>query len=170
MERAPNFLDNITLLGPKMRYKQEDDTYEVHSENPNIRQFVWEHVVDLNHILHQLVHVGATVSAKKLQLCQPEIIVVGRKCMYNGQEPDATIVEKVIKWPECRNVSEVRGFLGVAGTVRNWIRGFVKVVTNFIRSYLHHFFDDSHGLKASLKPLRRPFDRCQSCLEAINNG
>ena len=43
-------------------------------------------------------------------------------------------------------------------------------VTNFIRSYLHHFFDDSHSLKASLKPLRRPFDRCQSRLEAINNG
>ena len=43
-------------------------------------------------------------------------------------------------------------------------------VTNFIRSYLHQIFDDSHGLKASLKPLRRPFDRCQSCLEAINNG
>jgi len=43
-------------------------------------------------------------------------------------------------------------------------------VTNFIQSYLHQFFDNSHGLKASLKPLRRPFDRCQSHLEAINNG
>jgi len=74
------------------------------------------------------VHAGATVSAKKLQLCQPEIIVVGRKCMYNGQELDAITVEKVIKWPECRNVSEVRGFLGVAGTVRNWIIGFAEVV------------------------------------------
>jgi len=31
-------------------------------------------------------------------------------------------------------------------------------VTNFIQPYLHQFFDDSHGLKASLKPLRRPFD------------
>jgi len=43
-------------------------------------------------------------------------------------------------------------------------------VTNFIWSYLHQFFEDSHGLKASLKPLRRPFNRCQSCLKAINNG
>jgi len=31
-------------------------------------------------------------------------------------------------------------------------------VTNFIQSYLHQFFDDSHGLIASLKLLRRPFD------------
>jgi len=43
-------------------------------------------------------------------------------------------------------------------------------VTNFIWSYLCQFFDDSHGLKTSLKPLKRPFDRCQSRLEAINNG
>jgi len=43
-------------------------------------------------------------------------------------------------------------------------------VTNFIRPYLHQFFDDSHGPKASLKPLRKPFDRYQSRLEAINNG
>jgi len=31
-------------------------------------------------------------------------------------------------------------------------------VTNFIWSYLHQFFNYSHGLKASLKPLKRPFD------------
>jgi len=43
-------------------------------------------------------------------------------------------------------------------------------VTNFIQSYLHQFFDDFHGLKTSLKPLRRPFDQCQSCFKAINNG
>jgi len=34
---------------------------------------------------------------------------------------------------------------------------FQEDITNFIWSYLHQIFDDSHGLKASLKPLRRPF-------------
>ena len=46
----------------------------------------------------------------------------------------------------------------------------LPAVTNFIWSYLHQFFDDSHGLKASLKPLRRPFNRYQSHLKVINNG
>ena len=50
------------------------------------------------------------------------------------------------------------------------LRSNSQTVTNFIWSYLHQIFDDSHGLKASLKPLRRPFDRCQSRLEAINIG
>jgi len=46
----------------------------------------------------------------------------------------------------------------------------LKIVTNFIWSYLHQFFNDSHGLKASLKLLRKSFDRYQSRLEVINNG
>ena len=54
--------------------------------------------------------------------------------------------------------------------LQNVLASSIGVVTNFIWSYLHQFFDDSHGLKASLKPLRRPFDWCQSCLKAINNG
>jgi len=81
---VPNFLDDITLLEPKTQYEGKDGTYEVLSANPGIYRFVWEHAVNLNRILHRLVHAGATVSAKKLQLCQPEIIVVGRKCMYKG--------------------------------------------------------------------------------------
>jgi len=47
---------------------------------------------------------------------------------------------------------------------------FIVPVTNFICPYLDQFFDDSHGLEASLKPLKRPFDRYQLCLEAINIG
>jgi len=73
------------------------------------------------------MYIGATILAKKLQLYQSEIIVVGRKCTYTGQEPDATTVEKVLKWPEYRNVLEVRGFLGMADTVWNWIRGFAEI-------------------------------------------
>ena len=43
-------------------------------------------------------------------------------------------------------------------------------VTNFIRPYLHQFFIDSHSLNGYGKPLKRPFDRYQSRLKAINNG
>ena len=45
-----------------------------------------------------------------------------------------------------------------------------EYVTNFIWPYLHQFFDDSHGLRSYGKPSKRPFDRCQSCLKAINIG
>jgi len=50
-----------------------------------------------------------------------------------------------------------------------WL-SIAEFVTNFIQSYLHQFFDDSHSLKTSLKPLKRPFDRYKSHFKAINNG
>ena len=43
-------------------------------------------------------------------------------------------------------------------------------VTNFIQPYLHQFFDDSHGLNGYRKPLKRPYYRYQSHLEAISIG
>jgi len=43
-------------------------------------------------------------------------------------------------------------------------------VTNFIWPYLHQFSIDSHGLNGYGEPLKRPFYRYQSRLEAINNG
>ena len=42
---------------------------------------------------------------------------------------------------------------------------FIPTVTNFIQSYLHQFFDNSHSLKGYKKPSKRPFNRCQSCLK-----
>ena len=46
----------------------------------------------------------------------------------------------------------------------------INLVTNFIRPYLHQFFDDSHGLNGYRKPLKRPFDQYQSHLKAISIG
>ena len=46
----------------------------------------------------------------------------------------------------------------------------INIVTNFIWSYLHQFFNNSHGHKGYGKPSKRPFNRCQSRLEAINIG
>ena len=33
------------------------------------------------------------------------------------------------------------------------------IVTNFIWPYLHQFFNNSHGLNGTQKPLKRPFDQ-----------
>ena len=43
-------------------------------------------------------------------------------------------------------------------------------IINFIQPYLYQFFNDSHSLNGTQKPLKRPFDWCQSHLEAINIG
>jgi len=121
---APNFQDDINVLGPRTRYELSDGSFETTANNPGIRRFVWEHCSDVNRVLHRLKHAGATVSAKKLFMCRSEVIVVGQTCTYEGRIPDVSKVSKIQNWPPCESKTEVCGFLGTAGTVRIWIKDF----------------------------------------------
>jgi hypothetical protein len=133
IEIAPNFSDDVTVLGPKTRYETEDGGYEAMEGNPGVRRFIWEHLNDVNRVLHRLKHAGATVSAGKLKLCVPELEVVGQLSTYEGRIPEKGKVVKVETWPECKTASDVRGFLGMAGTVRSWIKDFASIALPLVK-------------------------------------
>jgi len=61
-------------------------------------------------------------------------------------------------------------FVGKKDGSKRIVMDYYNLVTNFIWPYLHQFFDNSHSLNGFQKPLKRPFDRCQSHFEAINIG
>ncbi len=54
-EEIPEFtepyIDDVPIRGPKTRYELPDGGYEVIPENPGIRRFVWEHMVNVNRIV-----------------------------------------------------------------------------------------------------------------------
>jgi hypothetical protein len=77
LDVAPNFQDDVNVLRPHTRYETSDRPPELIPKNAGIRKFVWEHCIDVNKVLHCLKHTGATVSAKKLFLCVPEVLVAG---------------------------------------------------------------------------------------------
>ena len=54
----------------------------------------------------------------------PEVIVLGHKCTYEGRIPDNSKVAKIRTWPPCKTITDVRAFLGTAGTMRIWIKNF----------------------------------------------
>ena len=60
----------------------------------------------------------------KMQLCQSEVEIVGQKCSSKGREPIDARTKKVLEWPTPTNLKEVRGFLGLCGTVRIWIKDY----------------------------------------------
>jgi hypothetical protein len=87
-------------LGAKTRYKLENGSYEVLKENPGVRRFVWEHVVEMNRLFHVLAEAGATISAKKLKIAVLEAVVMGQLMTYKGRRPDMTKVAKIESWQE----------------------------------------------------------------------
>ena len=62
-----------------------------------------------------------------MQLCQSEVEIVGHKCSSSGREPIDGRTKKVTEWPIPRNLKEARGFLGLCGTVRIWIKDYSQI-------------------------------------------
>ena len=126
-EVAGVFIDDIPIRGPISRYFTPDGEEERIPENPDIRRFIWEHLNDLHRILHRIGEAGGTVSGKKMQLCKQEVEIVGQKCSQHGRNPTNIRADRIQKWPTPINLSEVRGFLGLCGTVRIWIKDYSQI-------------------------------------------
>ena len=124
---AKPFLDDIAICGPASRYETLGGGYETICENNGIQRFIWEHLNDVHRVLHCLGHAGTTVSAPKLFLAVPEVIILGHKCIYEGHIPEDSKTAKIHTWPACKDVTDVRAFLGTAGTMQIWIRNYSAI-------------------------------------------
>src|SRR5882724_8880969 len=152
-DTAAAFMDDVNIKGPPTWYETTEDGwytataftdpppqahpiqcasgldglfYEVIKENPAIRHFVWDHVNDVNRILQRFKRASGTFSGWKMDLCILEVVAVSHKCTYGGRYPEDQKVQKILDWPDCTSLTEVRGFLGVCGIVRIWVKNFAK--------------------------------------------
>jgi Aspartyl protease len=149
---AKPFVDDIVIKGPVSRYETPEGGYETIPDNPGIQRFVWEHLNDVHRVIHRLGHAGATISAKKIFMAVPEVIVLGHKCTYKGRVPDdskvASKVAKIRTWPPCKTITDVRTFLGMAGTMRIWIKDFsamAKPLVDLTRKNIDFVWQDEHN-------------------------
>ena len=121
------YIDDVPIKGPKSRYIQEDGTYERIKENPGIRKFVWEHFQNLNRVVQRMKYCGGTFSGPKTILCAEEITVVGHRCTVDGRKPDTDRVGIISRWPACKNITDVRMFLGTVGVCRIFMKDFARI-------------------------------------------
>ena len=124
--KARPFIDDIVIQGGRTKYLLSNGEPETLPENPGVHRFVFEHLEDFNRVLHRLKCTGVTISAKKISLCIPEISILGHKCNEFGRIPDSSHVDKVMNWPRCQSLTEVRGFLGVCNLMRIFIKDYAK--------------------------------------------
>ena len=121
------YIDDVPIKGPKSRYELPDGTYEMIPENSGIRRFVWEHFQNMNRVVQRMKYCGGTFSGYKTMLCAAEITVVGHRCTFDGRLPETDRVGVIERWPACKNISEVRMFLGTIGVCRVFIKDFAKL-------------------------------------------
>jgi hypothetical protein len=129
------FIDDLPIRGPKTQYLDSNGHPETLRENPGIRRFIWEHAGDVHRIMHRVKCAGVTFAPKKAQICKPEVIIVGHKCTPEGRLPEDDKVKKILDWPVPTNTTEVRGFLGLCGTVRIWIKDYSLITRPLVALY-----------------------------------
>ena len=120
------FLDDIGVKGPKTKY---DGT----KISPGLRQYIFEHLINLEKTLWFLELAGATIAAEKSQFVMAGLKIVGWVCDYDGRHPDEVKIAKVLDWPVPVNVPELRGFVGLAVYFRVLIDKFQWIMEPLYR-------------------------------------
>ncbi|CAN6445433.1 unnamed protein product [Victoria cruziana] len=62
-----------------------------------------------------------------------QVAFLGHTISAEGVAVDPSKVEAVVKWPQPTSVSEIRGFLGLAGYYRRFVQGFSQLVSPMTR-------------------------------------
>ena len=127
------YIDDVPVRGPATRYIQENGEEERIPQNPGIRRFVWEHFQDLNRVVQRMKYCGGTFSGYKSFLCRPEIIVLGHRCTPHGRLPDDSRVNKIVNWGPCKDLTDVRAFVGTIGVCRLFIRNFAHRAHHLVK-------------------------------------
>ena len=114
------FLDDITVRGPS-------ETYDQMEAAPGVRRYVLEHLVNLDKVLLNVELAGCTIAGGKSQFCRSQAVIVGYLCGTHGRKPDTAKVIKINEWISCKDVTEVRSFVGITGFYRQWVAYFAII-------------------------------------------
>ena len=83
---------------------------------------------NLRLVLQRLREAGLTLASDKCKLLQPEVKFLGHVINAEGTAMDPEKIKDVLEWPEPKNVRELRGFLGLTGYYRRFIRNYAGIV------------------------------------------
>jgi len=114
-EKTIPFVDDLPIKGCSM--EEMDETIL----SNGCRKFVMDHIEDVEKILARLIEVNLTLSGEKSSFGVPEITVVGHLCGGYGRRPNPNKVDVIARIKDCKNITEVRSFLGACLFFRIWI-------------------------------------------------
>lgn len=83
-----------------------------------------EHAAHLREVLEMLTKNKLYVKRSKCSFAQESLEYLGHIISKSGVATDSTKISAVKNWPQPRNTKQLRGFLGLAGYYRKFIRNF----------------------------------------------
>ena len=95
-----------------------------------------EHLTNLSKILETLEKYNLKVQLDKSEFLQKEVAFLGHVVTPEGVKPNPSKISVIKEWPLPSNEKDLRGFLGILGYYRKFIRDFAKIakpLTNALR-------------------------------------
>lgn len=86
-----------------------------------------EHLVNLSRVLQALEKVNLKIQLDKSEFLKREVAFLGHIVTDEGVKPNPNKIETIKKWPVPSNQKELKGFLGLLGYYRRFIRDFAKI-------------------------------------------
>ena len=86
-----------------------------------------QHMEQVTQVLERLAQHGLEASYKKCKFAYRELIFVGHLVRKGTIRPDPAKLEAVSKFPEPKNLSQLKSFMGLANYYHKFIRGFALI-------------------------------------------
>lgn len=86
-----------------------------------------EHMENLNKIFQALQNVNLKIQLDKSEFLKKEVAFLGHIVTDQGVKPNPDKIIAIQKWPIPRNQKELKGFLGILGYYRRFVRDFAKI-------------------------------------------
>lgn len=86
-----------------------------------------DHLVHLDQVFTAIGRAGLKLHPGKCAVARDQAVCLGHLLTRDGIHPDPHNIEKVKSWPEPRTRKDVRGFLGLTGYYRQYIKGYAGI-------------------------------------------
>ena len=130
--RGKPFIHDIAIK-PKTKSYFCDSIGRPEEVAPGTRRFVLEAIISLDNVLADRERAGATISGEKRQFLKESLKVVAYICRKKGRSSEGVKMKKLEDWPPCKNVTDVRAFIGLCVYDRIWIRDFSVIAERLFR-------------------------------------
>ncbi|GJV00619.1 putative mitochondrial protein [Tanacetum coccineum] len=90
---------------------------------------VEEHEVHLRTVLQILREQKLYANRKKCSFAQEQIEYLGHVVTRDGVAADPSKVKAMLEWPVPKSIRELRGFLGLTGYYRKFVKGYGKIAS-----------------------------------------